>query len=80
MFGMKATAIANSNIALLKYWDKKGSNLILPHNSSVLMTLEFRRVADHLSLLFSSSFFGGGIKNNNNNCFFSASICADSFC
>jgi diphosphomevalonate decarboxylase len=39
MFDMKATAIANSNIALVKYWGKRDSNLILPHNSSVSMTL-----------------------------------------
>jgi diphosphomevalonate decarboxylase len=37
---MKATAIANSNIALVKYWGKRDSNLILPHNSSISMTLD----------------------------------------
>jgi len=37
---MKATSIANSNIALVKYWGKRDSNLILPHNSSVSMTLD----------------------------------------
>ena len=37
---MKATAIANSNIALVKYWGKRNTNLILPHNSSVSMTLD----------------------------------------
>jgi diphosphomevalonate decarboxylase len=36
---MKATAIANSNIALVKYWGKRNSDLILPYNSSVSMTL-----------------------------------------
>ena len=37
---MKATAVANSNIALVKYWGKRNSELILPYNSSVSMTLE----------------------------------------
>ena len=36
---MKATAIANSNIALVKYWGKRNTDLILPYNSSVSMTL-----------------------------------------
>jgi len=37
---MKATVISNSNIALVKYWGKRDSNLILSHNSSVSMTLD----------------------------------------
>ncbi len=37
---MKATAIANSNIALVKYWGKRNSDLILPYNSSISMTLD----------------------------------------
>jgi diphosphomevalonate decarboxylase len=37
---VKATAIANSNIALVKYWGKRNTDLILPHNSSVSMTLD----------------------------------------
>ena len=37
---MKATAVANSNIALVKYWGKRNSELILPYNSSVSMTLD----------------------------------------
>jgi diphosphomevalonate decarboxylase len=40
MMLMKATAIANSNIALVKYWGKRNSDLMLPHNSSVSMTLD----------------------------------------
>ena len=36
---MKATAKANSNIALIKYWGKRNSELILPMNSSISMTL-----------------------------------------
>jgi len=37
---MKATAIANANIALVKYWGKRNSELILPYNSSISMTCE----------------------------------------
>ena len=37
---MKATARANSNIALVKYWGKRDAELILPYNSSISMTLE----------------------------------------
>ena len=40
MFDMKASAVANSNIALVKYWGKRDSKLILPYNSSVSMTLD----------------------------------------
>ncbi|MBI4210838.1 MAG: diphosphomevalonate decarboxylase [Candidatus Diapherotrites archaeon] len=37
---MKATATANSNIALVKYWGKRDERLILPQNSSISMTLD----------------------------------------
>ncbi len=37
---MKVTAIANSNIALVKYWGKRNSELILPYNTSISMTLD----------------------------------------
>lgn len=37
---MKATAIANVNIALIKYWGKRDRKLILPNNSSISMTLD----------------------------------------
>ena len=37
---MKATAIANANIALVKYWGKRNSELILPYNSNVSMTCD----------------------------------------
>jgi len=37
---MKATAVANSNIALVKYWGKRDEELVLPKNSSISMTLD----------------------------------------
>ena len=37
---MKKTAIAPANIALVKYWGKRNEELILPHNSSISMTLD----------------------------------------
>jgi len=37
---MKATAIANANIALIKYWGKRDKDLILPYNSSISMTCD----------------------------------------
>ena len=37
---MKATAIANSNIAFVKYWGKKDTLLNIPMNPSISMTLD----------------------------------------
>ncbi len=37
---MKASAIANANIALIKYWGKRDSKLFLPYNSSISVTLD----------------------------------------
>ncbi len=37
---IKASAIANANIALVKYWGKRDKKLILPNNSSVSVTLK----------------------------------------
>ena len=37
---MKATSIANSNIAFVKYWGKKDSKLNIPMNPSISMTLD----------------------------------------
>src|SRR3954469_2921833 len=36
---MKATAIAHPNIALVKYWGKRDEARILPHQSSLSVTL-----------------------------------------
>jgi diphosphomevalonate decarboxylase len=36
----KATAVAHPNIALVKYWGKRDERLILPHQSSLSMTLD----------------------------------------
>src|SRR6185369_8573849 len=36
---MKATAIAHPNIALVKYWGKRDEPRILPHQSSLSVTL-----------------------------------------
>ncbi len=37
---MKATATANANIALTKYWGKRDKKLMLPNNGSVSMTVD----------------------------------------
>ena len=37
---MKASAIANANTSLVKYWGKRNKELILPQNSSISMTLD----------------------------------------
>ena len=37
---MKGTAIANTNIALVKYWGKRNKELILPCNGSISMTCD----------------------------------------
>ncbi|MFQ6009861.1 MAG: diphosphomevalonate decarboxylase [Candidatus Aenigmatarchaeota archaeon] len=37
---MKATAVANSNIALVKYWGKRDDKLILPQNGSISVALD----------------------------------------
>lgn len=37
---MRATARANSNIALIKYWGKRNDSLILPTNNSLSVTLD----------------------------------------
>jgi diphosphomevalonate decarboxylase len=40
IYTMKASAVANSNIALIKYWGKRDKVLILPYNSSISVTLD----------------------------------------
>ncbi|MCP3140800.1 diphosphomevalonate decarboxylase [Pyxidicoccus xibeiensis] len=56
---MKATALAHPNIALVKYWGKRDDALILPHQSSLSLTLsplsvtttvEFGVGGDHVEL------------------------------
>lgn len=37
---MKASAIANSNIALVKYWGKRNKELMLPQTGSISLTLD----------------------------------------
>ncbi len=37
---MKKTAIANANIALVKYWGKRDPDLFLPYNGSISLTLD----------------------------------------
>ncbi len=39
----KATAIAPSNIALIKYWGLRNEALLVPHNASISMTLTHAR-------------------------------------
>ena len=40
MITTKATALANSNTALIKYWGKKDEELILPMNNSISLTVD----------------------------------------
>ncbi|EFS01721.1 diphosphomevalonate decarboxylase, partial [Listeria seeligeri FSL N1-067] len=37
---MRATAIAHTNVALIKYWGKRDEHLILPANSSLSFTVD----------------------------------------
>lgn len=37
---MKASAVANANVALVKYWGKRDPKLMLPQNSSISVTLD----------------------------------------
>ena len=51
--GMKASAVANSNIALVKYWGKRNDEIILPYNSSISVTTE--GMFAHTTVEFSKS-------------------------
>ncbi len=53
---MKASAKANSNIALVKYWGKRDYSLKTPLNSSISMTME--GLTTHTTIEFSEG--GGG--------------------
>jgi diphosphomevalonate decarboxylase len=51
---MKATATANANIALIKYWGKRDKKLMLPQNGSISMTCEGMKT--DTTVEFSSSY------------------------
>ncbi|OGK42637.1 diphosphomevalonate decarboxylase [Candidatus Roizmanbacteria bacterium RIFCSPLOWO2_01_FULL_35_13] len=57
--GLKATAVAPSNIAFIKYWGKKDEKLRLPVNGSVSMNLS--NLLTTTTVEFDSSFKSDGI-------------------
>ena len=59
----KATAIANTNIALIKYWGNRNHQLSLPYNSSISMTLDGMYTTT--SVEFSKSYENEVIINGN---------------
>ncbi len=52
---MKATAIANSNIAFVKYWGKKDESLNIPFNPSISMTLD-EKISTKTTVEFSEKY------------------------
>jgi diphosphomevalonate decarboxylase len=52
---MKSTAIANSNIAFVKYWGKKEESLNIPMNPSISMTLD-EKVSTKTTIEFSERY------------------------
>ena len=52
---MKATAIANPNIALIKYWGNKNEKLILPLEGSISFTLD-EQLATKCTVEFSDKY------------------------
>ncbi len=52
---MKATVIANSNIAFVKYWGKKDEILNIPMNSSISMTLD-EKISTKTTVEFSEKY------------------------
>ncbi len=68
----KASAKANANIALIKYWGKRDENLILPQNGSISMTasgltahttVDFSKNYGEDSLVLSGKRMGPGCKD-----------------
>ena len=53
---MKASAVAQANIALVKYWGKRDESLHLPANGSLSMTTE--GLSAHTTVEFDASFAG----------------------
>ena len=39
---MKATAVANANIAIIKYWGMRDGRLVIPANDSISFTMDDR--------------------------------------
>ena len=51
---MKASAVANANIALVKYWGKRDEELMLPYNSSISLTVD--NLEAHTTIEFSEKY------------------------
>lgn len=51
---MKVSAVANANIALVKYWGKRNKELMLPNNGSISMTVDGLNA--HTTVEFSEEF------------------------
>ncbi|MBN1328286.1 MAG: diphosphomevalonate decarboxylase [Candidatus Heimdallarchaeota archaeon] len=60
---MKATAKANSNTALIKYWGKKDEELIIPMNNSISLTID--SLTTYTTVEFSQDFLEDSFILNN---------------